>query len=136
MILFETVNTLQKVRAKITGRKIKAPSSFASKGERCVAGVLAKHGIEYKPQHPLGYMHVDFAVVHQGKLFFIEYDGLQHYRPVRHFGGRKAFAVQKVRDTLEKWECRDRKIPLLRIRYDVPFEMIEPMIMDFLGIRE
>lgn len=70
MILFETVNTLQKVRAKITGRKIKAPSSFASKGERCVAGVLAKHGIEYKPQHPLGYMHVDFAVVHQGKLFF------------------------------------------------------------------
>ena len=33
---------------------------------------------------------------------------------------------------VENWECKDRHVPLLRIRYDVPLEQIENIVLQFL----
>jgi len=62
----------------------------------------------YESQYELGYyVHADFAVHHKGKLFIIEYDGRQHYHPVKHFGGYGASIRQRLKDYLEDAECKD-----------------------------
>lgn len=110
------------------------PSKKASsKGERAVVAALEKHGIRYEMQYALGYyIHVDFAVYYNEQLYLIEYDGRQHYHPVKYFGGRWRFFLQRIRDGLENIECRDRHVPLLRIHYDVPHEQIEDIVLQFL----
>lgn len=114
-------------------RKRFMPHARASKGERAVVAVLEKHGLKYEEQYELGYyVHVDFAIFHKDEMYLIEYDGRQHYHPVKYFGGRWKFFLQRLRDIIEGWECKDRGIPLLRIRYDVPLENIENIVLDFI----
>lgn len=133
MWLFKVIDRAVVLLDRMRGRTRRVPKAFASRGERVVAAALDRHGISYETQYELGRsVHVDFAVHHQGKLFLVEYDGTQHYRPVKRFGGMPAFILQRVHDVLENWECRDRGIPLLRIRYDVPYRVIEQMLLDFL----
>lgn len=136
MWVFWLGTKIQNFRVNYLGKKIRVPSTKASKGERVVASVLDKHGYNYTMQYPFGYMHVDFCVNIGGKLFFIEYDGQQHYHPVSYFGGRKAFIYQRLRDVVEGWECKSRKIPLLRIKYNVPFDKIEGIVIKFLEDRQ
>lgn len=132
MWVFWLGNKIQDFKVKYLGKEIRIPSSKASKGERAVAAVLDKHGFDYIMQYPFGYMHIDFCVKNEEKLYFIEYDGQQHYRPVKHFGGKKTFFYQRLRDIVEGWECKDRGIPLLRIKYNIPLSNIDSIILNFL----
>jgi len=133
MWAFTFCNNVVRFQDWILRRKRYIPKEKASKGERAVAAVLEKHGLKYSTQYELGYyVHADFAIYHKDKLYIVEYDGRQHYHPVKFFGGRWRFFLQRWRDSLEKLECQDRGMPLLRIRYDLPFEEIEPMLMEFL----
>jgi very-short-patch-repair endonuclease len=134
MWLFNLCNNIVRLQDKILKRRRFMPSKKASsKGERAVVAALEKHGIRYEMQYALGYyIHVDFAVYYNGKLHLIEYDGRQHYHSVKYFGGRWRFFLQRFRDGLENMECRDRHVPLLRIRYDVPHEQIEDIVLQFL----
>lgn len=114
-------------------RKRYVPHSRTSKGERYVASVLDKLGVEYEEQYPLGYyIHTDFAVNIDGKLHLIEYNGKQHFTHVKHFNSRFSYFLQRLRDWTEKKECESRGIPLLTIRYDVPMEEIEQIVEWFL----
>ena len=103
MWVFWLGNKIQDFKVKYLGKEIRIPSSKASKGERAVE-----------------------------KLYFIEYDGQQHYRPVKHFGGKRTFFYQRLRDIVEGWECKDRGIPLLRIKYNIPLSNIDSIILNFL----
>ena len=133
MWLFELCNKVVRFEDKILKRPRFIPRLRASKGEREVERVLNKHGIRFTPQYELGYfIHADFAVYYRSRIHIIEYDGRQHYHPVKYFGGWRQFLIQRFRDIIENIECKDRKMPILRIRYDVPFDLIEPMILDFL----
>ena len=133
MWLFDFCNNVVRFQDKLLKRKRYIPRGRASKGERAVASALDKHGIHYEMQYELGYyVHADFAVYYNDKLHIIEYDGRQHYHPVKYFGGRWRFFLQRLRDGVEGMECKDRGIPLLRIRYDVPLEQVETVVMDFL----
>ena len=134
MWLFDLYNNLVRLQDRILGRKRFIPRGKTSKGECTVAAALDKHGFNYKAQYKLGYsMHADFAVYHNGKTYIIEYDGRQHYHPVKYFGGRWRYTLQRIRDYIEKLECQDRKIPLLRIRYDIPLEQVESIVLNFTG---
>ena len=104
-----------------------------SKGERAVAAALNKHGIPYESQHELGYyVHADFAIHLNGVTCIIEYDGRQHFHPVKFFGGRWRFFLQRLRDILENAECKSRNMPLLRIKYTLPLEQVEGVVIDFI----
>ena len=134
MWLFDFCNNVVRFQDKLLKRKRYIPRGKVSKGERAVAAALDKHGIRYETQYELGYyVHVDFAVLYNDKLLIIEYDGRQHYHPVKYFGGRWRFFLQRLRDGVEGLECKDRGIPLLRIRYDIPLEQVETVVMDFLN---
>lgn len=134
MWVFSFCNNVVRFQDWMLRRKRFMPHARASKGERAVVAVLEKHGLKYEEQYELGYyVHVDFAIFHNDEMYLIEYDGRQHYHPVKYFGGRWKFFLQRLRDIIEGWECKDRGIPLLRIRYDVPLENIEKELLTFIN---
>lgn len=139
MWLFDFCNNVVRFQDWILKRRRFIPHGRASKGERAIEAALHKHGIRFETQYELGYyVHVDFAIYlpagdeDQEKLYLVEYDGRQHSEPVKYFGGLWKFILQRMRDTIEGWECKDRGIPLLRIRYDLPLDEIEDVLLEFL----
>jgi hypothetical protein len=46
-----------------------------------------------------------------------EYQGIQHYEPVQHFGGEEAFIRQQKRDARKVQLCAKRDVRLIHIRY-------------------
>lgn len=118
-LLFILTNFFLSRYDKARRRKRRIPKSLSSKGEIMVAAVLDKLNLPYETQYELGYAyHADFAIHVNGNLSLIEYDGSQHYKPSKYFGGVRKFIVQRMHDIAANRECRKRGIPLLRIRYD------------------
>ena len=48
----------------------------------------------------------------------IEYQGIQHYKPVEFFGGEQAFEKLKKRDKIKREWSRDSSFELVLIKYD------------------
>ena len=129
---------LQKhVKAKHTGLL------HSSKGETEIMKVLHKMEIEYKHDVPHelkndrgNCLRWDFIIQTDDGPMFIEYDGRQHFAPVR-FGGisqEKAndkFQKQKSHDKLKNEYCSEKKYELLRIPY-TKFGNIPQLITEFI----
>lgn len=52
----------------------------------------------------------------------IEYDGEQHYREVKYWGGAEGFKQRKINDAIKDRFCQDTGILLERIKYDEKIE--------------
>jgi very-short-patch-repair endonuclease len=98
------------------------PVCSESKGEREIRKYLDGFKILYEKEYkfkdcrnilPLRY---DFYLPKYRAV--IEFDGIQHYEPVEHFGGLKAYESLKVNDKIKNDYCEDNYIDLIRIRYD------------------
>jgi len=50
----------------------------------------------------------------------IEYQGIQHYKPIEHFGGEKHFEYQQANDKKKKKLCKDNGVILLDWSYTEP----------------
>jgi hypothetical protein len=48
----------------------------------------------------------------------IEYNGIQHYKPVNNFGGSERFLNQIKNDNIKKKYCDNNNIKLLIIKYN------------------
>jgi hypothetical protein len=57
----------------------------------------------------------------------IEFDGKQHFKPIKFFGGEKAFEETQERDQRKNRYCRDHNIELVRIPY-YDFDNIEAIL--------
>ena len=94
----------------------------SSKGEKIIAKILEKNGIEYTPQKKfkecknIKLLPFDFYL--ENYYICIEYDGEQHYIPKNHFGGISAFNEIKKRDAIKEKFCLENKIELIRIKYN------------------
>lgn len=99
----------------------------SSSGEVAIYNALSDSGVpfveEYTFEDLRGYsgelLRFDFAVFNDdGSLdFLIEYNGIQHYKPVSAFGGSKSFIRQRKNDQLKKDYCRKHGIRLVEIPY-------------------
>ena len=82
------------------------PLCHESIGERAVRIWLEEHNIEYISQHSFSdckNIQVLFFDFYLPKLStVIEYDGRQHYRPVKFYGGEVAFEKCQKRDAIKK----------------------------------
>ena len=47
----------------------------------------------------------------------IEYDGIQHFEPVSHFGGEEGFLKRQEKDREKEMYCKENGIDILRIPY-------------------
>ena len=98
------------------------PQCYMSHGERAISIYLKEHNINYSSQHTFDdckYKYVlpfDFYLPDYNVC--IEYDGGQHFKPVKWFGGEEGFRKTQERDEIKTQYCKNNNIPLLRIRYD------------------
>jgi uncharacterized protein with PIN domain len=99
----------------------RCPFCNSPKGEVAINKILKSLGIKYEYQktfddlrdvQPLSY---DFYIPDQSIL--IEYQGLQHYEPVDHFGGESQFKLQRKHDKLKSEYAKDHGYNLIAIPY-------------------
>jgi len=113
-----------------------------SAGEFQIMKTLDEMGMpyEYNQSHELksdkGWLRWDFIIQTTDDPLFIEYDGKQHFEPVR-FGGiseeraLKAFERQKKYDKLKNDYCDENGYLLLRIPY-TEYENIHAKVVEFI----
>lgn len=100
----------------------RCPYCNKSHGEIFVANFLKKHSIEYEFQKRFKdckdkrTLPFDFYIPSLNSC--IEFDGIQHFEAVEHFGGVKNLKDVHRRDQIKTAYCKSRGIKLLRIRYD------------------
>lgn len=110
------------------------PKCCQSRGEAEISRILNKYNINYISQHKFtdlvykDYLKLDFYIPSFNLV--IEYDGIQHFYPVDHFGGEEEFKERQKRDELKNEYCKENRINLLRIPYTVKFRDIEMVIID------
>lgn len=98
------------------------PKCKASKGENKIRLFLDNNAISYIEQYHLCKnpetncnLRVDFYLPLLNTV--LEYDGMQHFKPVDRFGGEKCFDNLVKRDTIKNAFCVDNNITLIRIGY-------------------
>ena len=68
---------------------------------------------------------LDFFI--PSKNLIVEYNGAQHYKPVKLFGGAKTFHKQQERDKNVREYCKVNNIKLLEISY-LQYPIIEQIL--------
>lgn len=76
--------------------------------------------IYYKNKILINYVRIDYKFVLNGKTYFIEYNGQQHYIPIKFWDKTKKealekFKKQKIRDKWLRKYCIDNNINLIEI---------------------
>lgn len=113
------------------------PKCNNSKGENKVIEILNSIKIEYLYQYrfndcknilPLIF---DFYIPNINLI--IEYDGIQHYKPVEKFGGYNSYLRVKESDDIKNEYCKNNNIDLLRIPY-YDYKNIEYIIKNKINI--
>lgn len=104
-------------------RTISCGCAQKSSGEIKIESLLRENNINFKTQYRIDdfsiYSPFDFAIFNDdGELIkLIEYDGEQHFEPIKLFGGEENFLIQQERDIKKNEYCKKNNIPLLRIPY-------------------
>lgn len=97
------------------------PGCSASQGERQVEKYLIENNISYikekkfKTCKNIRVLPFDFYLKDLNIL--IEYDGIQHFKPVDFFGGEMSFKLLRVNDLIKNNFCVKNNIKLIRIKY-------------------
>lgn len=91
-----------------------------SKGERAIREYLELNNVEYIQEHRVVISRnkrfiYDFYIPSENIM--IEYDGIQHFKPIKFFGGVKAFKRGKYRDLMKDLYCDYHNLNLIRIPY-------------------
>lgn len=96
-------------------------------GEEQIKEILLKNNINFCQQFyfsdlkgDVNTLKFDFGIFDNNNnlLYLIEYNGIQHYEPVKYFGGEERFERQQRYDLKKKEYCLSHNIPLFIIRYD------------------
>ena len=110
------------------------PSCNESHGERTISKILEKLFIKYESQKKfdgcknINHLLFDFYLPKYNVC--IEYDGEQHFKAIKFFGGNDALIKTQKRDKIKDEYCNKNNIHLLRIPY-TKFDDIENIIIKF-----
>lgn len=119
----------------VSARMLRSGKTFAchscqatkSTGEQEIANLLNQYGYRYTQQYFFedcisprnGLLWFDFAVFNNKNqlLELIEYDGIQHFKPVDYFGGQEEYDYRKQCDEVKTKYCKNKHIKLVRVPY-------------------
>ena len=99
------------------------PKCKSSKGEKLTENYLKEKCIDYEIQYKFkGCKHkrelpFDFYLPKENTV--IEYDGVQHFKPIDFFGGVEGFERRKKSDITKNDYCSKNNIKIIRIPYTV-----------------
>ena len=98
-----------------------------SAGEELIKNILIKNNINFISQYSFddcispknSKLFFDFAVFDKyNKLaYLIEFDGQQHFIPVKYFGDNEQFEYNQLCDQIKNNYCKEHQILLIRIPY-------------------
>ena len=60
----------------------------------------------------------------------IEYDGIQHFKPIEYFGGEEAFQKRQLNDKIKTEYCIDNHITLIRLPYTLSEDEIKNIVLN------
>lgn len=109
----------QSLIAHVTGQG--CPICKISKGEEMIRVWLKENNINFIPQHKFKdckrkkVLPFDFYLPELN--ICIEYDGIQHFKPISRFGGEKSFSITKETDEIKTDYCKKNKIKLIRFNF-------------------
>lgn len=118
---FPALNTNLKVKNYLRERYNKKPLATGYKGEsllyEVIIGIIGKENVlvHHRPDWLNG-LEIDIYVPSL-KIGF-EYQGKQHYEPIKIFGGKNALEKLKLRDEEKKRICKLNNVKLYEFRYD------------------
>lgn len=113
----------------------RCPQCNFSKGEKAIQQFLENNKISFTPQSKFDecrnerLLPFDFYLPDYNTC--IEYQGEQHFKAVKYFGGKKKLKQQKNNDNIKRQFCIDNKINLCEIKY-TDFDNIETILKDAL----
>lgn len=123
-ILHNVCGKVNKVNASSFIQGSRCPHCNESKGESRISKYMDLNLYNYKFQHKINecrdkrVLPFDFAVFNEGKLIcLIEYEGIQHFEPVKFFGGVENLRVVQRRDGIKREFCKSKGIKLIEIPY-------------------
>lgn len=109
------------------------PSCSNSRGELMLISLFNKYGIKYEAQVTVKsnitntkVFRIDFVVEQNSQVYYIEYNGRQHYQSVEKFGGQEIFKKQLQRDADLRIYCRRNNINLI----EIPFTKNTPNLIE------
>lgn len=96
-------------------------------GEEQIANILIQNNITFLRQYSFenclspkkSKLFFDFAIFDKDNnlQYIIEYDGIQHFKPIEYFGGETEYEYRKECDDIKTNYCKEHNIPLIRIPY-------------------
>lgn len=112
------------------------PLCLSSNGESRIKTILEEWGIEYESQKTFenckSVKKLRFDIFLPKYNVLIEYDGVQHFKPIKFFGGIKRFNDLKEKDEIKNNYANEKNILLLRIPYS-KFNSIKEEMTCFLN---
>ena len=92
-----------------------------SNGEKKIHSFLTNNNINFIRQHKFNncknILPLPFDFYLPDHNICIEYNGVQHYKPVAHFGGVVGFNQRKINDNIKNEYCYNNNIHFLIIKY-------------------
>lgn len=113
------------------------PICNESKGEKNIAKIFEKLNIRFKRQwrfkscKNILSLPFDFVVKTNNGIKIIEYQGEQHYKPIKIFGGKEKFTKLQKHDSIKKEWCKKRNVHLLVIPY-WEYKNLEFLLKEFI----
>ena len=97
-----------------------------SKAMKSIEKIFSKENINFIKENEfedLVYkksLRFDYAIFNEkgNFLLLLEYDGVQHYKPIKFFGGIDKFIGRSIKDSLKNTYCKENKIKLIRISFE------------------
>lgn len=128
-------NNIYKVRPSSFLNGSRCPYCNSSKGESTISKILDTFHVSYESQKTFDDLRdkeclsYDFYISDQNIL--IEYQGIQHYEPVKHFGGKTRFRTQRNHDKLKLKYAKTNHYNLITIPYtEDTFSKIKKYLVD------
>lgn len=108
-----------------------------SKGEQIIKNFLEENKILYIPQKRFEdcknkrKLPFDFYLPNQN--ICIEYDGYQHFHPVKEWGGEEMFLMRQMNDKIKDNYCKSNGINLIRIPYALKKKEMTKILNDLIS---
>lgn len=95
-----------------------------SLSERIIQDYLIENNIKYETEvkfEGLKYkmsLRFDFKIYTKDSFILLEYDGIQHFKPVDYWRGEEGLEERKIKDNIKNSFCEENNIDLYRISYE------------------
>lgn len=97
-------------------------------GEKKIEMILSEFKINYDTQYKFDdcvdtrALSFDFYIKELNVA--IEYNGIQHYKPIDYFGGKKSYDIQIKHDEIKSEYCKKNNIKLIILNYKMTYDEI------------